>query len=53
MESSVINTNKDNVDYVKYENLYFINNEYVFLTTQKRYCFKKNIYYGWGFRQYI
>ena len=43
MESSVINTNNEGVDYVKYENLYFINNEYVFLTTQKD-IFLKKIY---------
>ncbi len=41
MESSVINITKDGVDYVKYNNLYFINNEYIFLTTKKETILRK------------
>jgi hypothetical protein len=41
MESKLINITKDGIDYVKYDNLYFINNEYVFLTTKKDIKLKK------------
>lgn len=33
MESKISSIIKDNIEHVKYENLYFINNEYIFATT--------------------
>ena len=37
MESKVTIINKDNIDHVKYDNLYFINNEYIFCNYESRY----------------
>ncbi len=41
MESRVLNITIDGIDYVKYDNLYYIDNEYVFLTTKENIKLKK------------